>query len=349
MPEQTHILEAPRRTCSCGRRDNRADSDITRCDNCNRLTCEHCYQLCSDCGESFCPVCYSICDRCREAYCESCSIMHECASCNRQFCRSCDDDLTYCSVCGDYYCDRCGCNCADEVINPYGYKPNPIFAGSGSNRYYGVELEITSKTGDTEECAKDICDITDRVYCKEDGSLNRNGYDGFEIVSHPATLDYHLSSGQWEQICKTASRHKFVSHDSGLCGMHVHVSRDALNDAALWGLKAFYVANRDRIVKFSHRKWHQINEYAAIPEENRSEDWRSNGRYSAINITSETVEFRHFNGTINYDTFKQNLIWLDELINAANADELCLLTWRDLADRFTEQNPDIKERMLSCV
>ena len=49
-----------------------------------------------------------------------------------------------------------------------------------------------------------------RVYCKHDGSLD----EGFEIVSHPATLDSHMHSFPWEQMMNAAVSMGYRSHQA---------------------------------------------------------------------------------------------------------------------------------------
>ena len=118
-------------------------------------------------------------------------------------CERCyDRDYTHCTDCGrllsnedacyagndedeDYpYCENCCPNNRESGIRPYSYKPSPVFHGDGP-RYMGVELEVDN--------AEKILDIgnadVNLVYCKHDGSLE----DGFEIVTHPCSLDYHMS------------------------------------------------------------------------------------------------------------------------------------------------------------
>lgn len=73
-------------------------------------------------------------------------------------------------------------------IQDYYYKPEPIFYGEGC-RFFGVELEI-DYGGESDSSARAILDVAngnglEYLYCKHDGSLD----DGFELVSHPMTLD----------------------------------------------------------------------------------------------------------------------------------------------------------------
>ena len=108
-----------------------------------------------------------------------------------------------CEDCGEVYYYENGeyiNDCCIAIIAPitteivsclYSHKPKPIFFGNDtSDGYYGVELEIDNGN-DRENAAEDIQALGDHIYLKEDGSLS---FAGFEIVTHPVTLDYHANS-----------------------------------------------------------------------------------------------------------------------------------------------------------
>lgn len=40
----------------------------------------------------------------------------------------------------------------------------------------------------------------ERLYCKHDGSLD----DGFEMVTHPMTLEYHMQKMPWKGVLHSA-------------------------------------------------------------------------------------------------------------------------------------------------
>ena len=104
------------------------------------------------------------------------------------------------------YCEHCYHILYREPIHHYHYVPEFHFFGSGK-RYFGVELEI-DKGGEDKDNAKEILDVGnaeseyDRIYCKHDGSL----VDGFEIVTHPMTLEYHESQMPWVGVCSKARK-----------------------------------------------------------------------------------------------------------------------------------------------
>ena len=121
-------------------------------------------------------------------------------------------------------CHACYARTAgDQPIQDYCYKPEPVFYGDGP-RFFGVELEIDG-AGEYGSNARKLLKIAndgeERIYCKHDGSLD----DGFEIVTHPMSLDYHLHQMPWAPLCHAAVEMGYRSHQSGSCGLHIHVSR----------------------------------------------------------------------------------------------------------------------------
>ncbi|MEI3506028.1 MAG: hypothetical protein V8Q32_00590, partial [Anaerotignum faecicola] len=68
---------------------------------------------------------------------------------------------------------------------------NPFFAEKAYNLHEELEID---EGGGFEANAKELLKLANSeadqfIYCKSDGSLS----EGFEIVSHPFTLDYHIN------------------------------------------------------------------------------------------------------------------------------------------------------------
>lgn len=120
------------------------------------------------------------------------------------------------------YCENCYDDFNDE-IEDHDYKPEPIFYGKG-NRYLGVELEVDHGGKDDENAVsiKEVGNYHDEhIYIKSDSSLG----DGFEIVSHPMTLGYHMNEMDWEGVLNDAVRLGYCSHQTSTCGLHIHVKQ----------------------------------------------------------------------------------------------------------------------------
>ena len=353
--------------------------------------------VCSECGAAI-PA-----NEAREVdgqiYCKSCydDVIFTCDCCGRQFHQ--DDgffanDISLCSHCYDSYYTHCAhcdaligrseayyydgnpyCHdCYEEVnyphnsIHDYYFKPEPIFKGEGS-RYFGVELEV-DEGGESHENALHILEMANPsrealIYAKHDGSLE----DGFEIVSHPMTLDFHKTVMPWGDVMKELINMYYTSHKAGTCGLHVHVNRTSLGgtqeerDAAIGRILYFVESHWTETLRFSRRTEAQMQRWAArygnknSPKEMIDEIKKTgySDRYKCINLTnSQTVEFRMFRGTLKLNTFIATLEFVNELCDAAVAltdDEMAALSWSDFVKRLDSKRHKeliayLKERRL---
>lgn len=162
----------------------------------DRELCPYCLAqttaICRCCGQRFraednygsadtpiCPACYdryyTTCHHCSGTILQSDAFYED----NDE-----EQEYPYCRECYLQYVSR-------NSIHDYYYKPAPVFFGEGG-RWFGLELEVDD-AGESSSNAGQVLDIAnasgeERLYCKHDGSLN----DGFELVTHPMTLAYHL-------------------------------------------------------------------------------------------------------------------------------------------------------------
>ena len=284
----------------------------TRCDECGTYVRNgdtydatdmygHDVQVCRHCAEEY----YVVCANCGD-------MVHI-------------DNATYDNYDGEYYCDDCWDD--NDVIKDYGYKPMPIFYGEDDHLYMGVELEI-DHGNDRKQCAEELRNHKE-IYLKEDGSLD----NGFEIVSHPCTLDYHKTL--WGNITETALEYGFESHDARTCGLHVHLDRtyfgqdETKQNYNIGKLILLINKHWDNMVKFSRRTMNQIerwsNRIELDAEQNdtpeiinlKVKDKKGN-RYVAVNLcNANTVELRLFNGSLRKDTVLATLELCNNMAKAA--------------------------------
>jgi len=250
-----------------------------------------------------------------------------------------------------------------QVIQSYDYRPETIFYGDGP-RYFGVELEI-DKGGEIGSNVEQILAVEnqkhDFYYCKHDGSLD----DGFEIVSHPATAEYHLTQLPWKAIMAEAVSLGYRSHQACTCGLHIHISRLAFGrtaaqqEAAIARLLYFVEKHWNELLKFSRRTNRQLERWAArygykdTPKEmmDHAKSYHC-GRYTCVNLTNEdTVEIRIFRGTLKYNTLAATIQLTDHLcdvVTCLNDEELRALSWSDFIAGVTEPEliQYLKERRL---
>ena len=316
----------------CGRRiwtdENAGDSNTPLCQSCF----DRCYTTCSRCGRTILE---------RDAYYD-------------------DEDDPYCYDCHTHYCSHTG-------IHDYYFRPDPIFYGDGP-RFMGVELEIDGG-GEINSHAESLMDIAnanglEHIYCKHDGSLE----DGFEIVSHPTSLDYHLTEMPWGSILSKATSMGYTSHLARTCGLHVHVSRNAFGgteaeqDAVIARILYFFEKHWDELLKFSRRTPRQLEQWAARygykeqPMEilDHAKKGRHGGRYTCVNLTNtDTIEFRMFRGTLKLNTFLATLQLVDRICDVAlymTDEEIKAMSWTTFVSGCANNHPELvqylKERRL---
>ena len=328
--------------------------------------CEHCFDektvACDCCGKrikrenadgdeftTLCRECYEY----NYTNCEDCgALIHN----NNVYYLDDDDDDDY------PYCSECYHKITNRAIRNYSYKPETIFYGEG-NLFYGIELEI-DKGGEYDENAQKIIDIAnedeERIYCKHDGSID----SGFEIVSHAATAEYHLTTFPWKDILSKAIELGYRSHNTSTCGLHIHASRSAFGKT--YEEQEEVIA---RIVHFVELHWNELLKFTRRTEENitrwagrygiltKAKDTYKNakdrhlGRYVAVNLENcNTIEFRLFRGTLLYSTFAATLQLVDEICNMAirlTDKEVEDMSWSEFAINIPKDKKELIEYLKS--
>jgi len=221
-----------------------------------------------------------------------------------------------------------------------------MYGDDGSTSlFYGVELEVDD--GDDDSICSKLCEI-EEIYLKHDGSLSC----GFEIVTHPATLDYHANSLPWADICSIVRKAGYKSHDTSTCGLHIHASRAGFGGSVieqdLTIAKIILLIDRwydSYIVQFARRDIDKMRRWADKPNadiqpgDNEGDavcksKKSANSRYKAVNLCNcNTVEFRFFKGTLKRDTIIASVQWVDTIIQYCRntpLKDLFNATWDDI-------------------
>ena len=184
--------------------------------------------------------------------------------------------------------------------------------------YLGAEIEAQVRNGTSVEAASQAVHgwMDDYAIMMRDGSV----VNGFEIVTAPATLDFHVggSGGEFGQGKLFSFDEKMGgparllrAFNTDCCGLHVHVSKNALTALDITKILMFVncSANSDFIERISGRR---PNRYCNRTEVEYSKEDILAGRgslfksvsnarqkYSMVNIGKpHTVEFRHFRGNV---------------------------------------------------
>ncbi len=251
----------------------------------------------------------TICGSCRDHsffYCEECDLLQQNQSYHSEgICRSCAEGA--------------------HVIRKFDYRPPPIFHDKGKivsgrlaeidgKNYFGVELEVELEVGDINDGANYISLlIGGAAYLKEDGSLS----NGFELVTHPMTLNHHIHHFEWDKVMKALKDHGFKSHDTKSCGLHVHFGRHVLSQTEQVRLAVFLYSNQGQFEAISRRLAENtaFAKFKSVPVGRELDLLSHRDRYEALNfINSKTIEFRLFRGTLIASTLKATLEFCDSVI-----------------------------------
>ena len=271
-----------------------------------------------------------------------------------------ESDYYYCHSCGcwvstdfwDYEYDCC-LSCAEknyvieEYVISHQHNKNPHFFGADAEGFKGIGFELEVETREDRNkrehsvYASKLIEASgleeDEVRFAYDGSIPC----GFEIISEPHTVkEFWKKTPQWEEMLKYLTRSKYISHDSGRCGLHVHVSRNLLGktkeeqDSAISKIYAFFDENWDALVKISRRTHTEYCEKVEIPnsiqnclqsKKEKLTEWKKavvknrywlEGHHIALNNCNlNTFEFRLGRGTLNSWSY---FSWIDLIITISN-------------------------------
>jgi hypothetical protein len=199
-------------------------------------------------------------------------------------------------LCPSRYCDT-------QTARAIARRPIP------QNGYLmGVELEI--------ERARDTAAVSDALYdhlhgkhvVVTDGSLRDHG---LEIVTCPLYAS-EFSSVRFHALLCALRRAGAVSHDSGRCGLHVHVTRSALTERD-WLQLCDFLRTNAQFFRVLSRRGSGENAYTFCEFTERGDR-----KYSALNLSrSRTAEFRFFRGTLKAGSFLASIQIVSALIDAA--------------------------------
>lgn len=219
-------------------------------------------------------------------------------------------------------------------------------------RYFGIELEQEfpdARPSDWVHWASDTIDgLKDVCIWKSDGSLT----SGAELVSIPQTLDQwrDTDSNPIRDLCNNREwRRNARSHKTTTCGLHVHVSRETIPEPVV--SKLVFLLNEPEMLELTtlvarrapNTTYCMAQKKAWLSDPNYA--WRNNitdpntgqrsnpvpyvrptrniakkqyvqhGRYTPVNLTDNTLEFRIFRGTLKWETVLASIEFCDAVIS----------------------------------
>lgn len=252
-----------------------------------------------------------------------------------------------CSAAGGYDSD-------DDVdpIHSYGTRIEHILPMNldHGKRYFGLELEQEfpgeRPSSRTAWAFDNISGLECMSIWKSDGSLS----NGAELVTLPKPLSYWQKPNPVQDLCDNRDWRRLArAHDTSTCGLHVHVSRSSIPEPVI--AKIIYLMNEPCMREITalvarraptttycqaaKKRWH--SDLNCTPEEFYDYNKRENvkvhpwnrarpahnvqkrqmgqgGRYTPVNLTQHTIEFRIFRGTLKWTTIQASIEFCEAVI-----------------------------------
>lgn len=274
------------------------------------------------------------------------------------YCREAVDDgvIAICGCCGEvmnsdyaywddhneeYYCEECYREEIDnrkikEYHTSEDYREIE-FHGSDSDLYFGFELEVNHEyfSENTHNDVASNMEYSIDIYrFEEDCSIG----NGFEIISDPCTLQFLFDNYDRIDDSLSVLRRNDYKNLNGKCGLHVHISRDALTYEQQYKIvflvekfkKEFYKFSRredyDHFKSYSNFIWYDksYNEltFDFVEDKALNSNELDSTRYQAINLQNDnTLEFRLFASTIKTNTLYATFEMINNLVTLSNTDD----------------------------
>lgn len=282
---------------------------------------------------------YFQCDDCQEYYHIN---FDHISDDNRYICGNCWDDYTTCSNCGEIlhiddsywserdecsYCECCYNSFKNQKVKSYGYTPYLNFLKTDTDNsnsikdllYFGLEIEVSGCSDHADNFLNYFADDENEIFLTEDGSIPD---DGFEITTQPMTYNYLISDdfkSRFTKAMEYLQNHDFYGHNYG--GIHIHISKNSLNILEQAVLSTLIYCNDDSpdfetLLKITQRHSDKIIHWAdPTTFLNKQQIFKqvilhskvSGTRYTALNFTPNTLEFRVFNSSLRIDRIYKNI------------------------------------------
>lgn len=207
---------------------------------------------------------------------------------------------------GEYFCADCVPDC-NPIVDYHAYT---IKNDTTTDNTFGIELEVEFNCEDDRiKCANKVVenDLHNFFIMSYDGSLNY----GIEFISHVWDLkdisDFAKNLVELTDIIKECGG---FCHNSSHSGLHVHIGKSCIN--YLESIRNWVYDRPSLFASLSGR----------LPVAGTFEYARpfENGRYSFLNETEDTLEFRLWNSTLNPDTILERILFSFFMVMIFNMD-----------------------------
>lgn len=215
-------------------------------------------------------------------------------------------------------------NSINQITNDY--HDYNIISLSNSNKTIGFELEFEFiddiNNINTITDLKNHLDDYNIFIPSYDGSLN---YPSIELVSNILDLNIILDNKQYfDKLFNIIS--PFFDNCFN-CGMHIHINRNSIDNNTLKNLIKFIENNNKLFVLLSgrHNTIKCLNnlEFDHKTYWNNSKKMTKTNRYLILNqINDDTLEFRFFNTSKNYNSILRRILFIYALISSIKSNNI---------------------------
>lgn len=248
-----------------------------------------------------------------------------------------------------------------KYIHAYNYKPEYIKhvlpdEDTSTTLLLGVEIEVGGNQKDpgsddgrndiVKKCIQ-IMNASDSdeekfIYSTHDSSVQ------IELDTMPCSLRYHKEKMNYKELFKYLDEIGYKGHDCGSAGLHVHVNRDYLGETKfqqeLMISKILYLIEKfnKEICVIARRSAY----YSDFPGDKENvetlfsnfDKYLNKGKNAALNLQHpNTIEFRMFKSTLNYDSFINVLDFVACIVDYARVtsiEDIEFSQWKDLMKLF---------------
>lgn len=350
------------------------EDDMIMYQDTDKYVCESCAERngyrCNDCGEWYEYADEGVTTHDGDWVCRNCSdSYYTCDSCGEVYH---ENDMHYDDSDGCSYCDNCYGDDTNRVLSYHEFSdwhPYKTESEKTPPFYIGFENEVENSGGYYTNDAVGYITSNLNAICSHDGSLR----NGFEIVSHPQSFNYILENqDKIKNVFEQLQKWGFKSHDTTTCGLHFHVTRpneDVIDK--IWLVMETY---KEELIKFSRRTIDTQTHWASFLSDRGINDKESKSlyfikkskgnfnRYMALNIeNANTIEFRIFKGTLNFNTFMASVELVNNIVTMCSDVNIKVtdITWSKLtgtpyakeycASRNIISNKKIKDNSLELL
>lgn len=277
-----------------------------------------------------------------------------------------DDETVLCNKCihnGDYIqCETCGkwhkrgekCKFCRYMIHCYhdSHSTERIFykkpEETTEQLFIGFESEFVFPSDtDRLEFIKQVKDYGEApdFFMERDGSLP---YHSVEMISEPMTIEYIRTSEAVKNAFDAAEKNNAFKR-SQYCGLHFHISKDALSPDAIDNLLFIYNTRVASMKKVCHRDNVSYCEpyggtFSNVKARIKNRNIRGfRGHSVAVNLSNDhTVEIRLFGGVSSYDEFMGAFETMVHILNKCRSYSFDTFTSISLNKLFNDASEIVK-------